>query len=226
MLILFLLLITKTLHEMKKIFLIGLMTIFAVSAFAQKKDKEGWYTLFDGKSLKGWKASENPSSFQVVDGAIKIDGPRAHLFYVGKVEKADFKNFELKTQIKTEPKANSGIFIHTEYEEDGWPGVGYEIQVNQSHGDWRKTGSVYSYKDVKETYVSDNEWYTKHIIVKDGKVTVKVNDKVINEYDEDKDRGEPVGDSKKKLSSGTIALQAHDPESIIYYKDIKIKPLP
>ncbi|WP_114748362.1 3-keto-disaccharide hydrolase [Pleomorphovibrio marinus] len=211
---------------MKKIFLIGLMTIFAVSAFAQKKDKEGWYTLFDGKSLKGWKASENPSSFQVVDGAIKIDGPRAHLFYVGKVEKADFKNFELKTQIKTEPKANSGIFIHTEYEEDGWPGVGYEIQVNQSHGDWRKTGSVYSYKDVKETYVSDNEWYTKHIIVKDGKVTVKVNDKVINEYDEDKDRGEPVGDSKKKLSSGTIALQAHDPESIIYYKDIKIKPLP
>lgn len=211
---------------MKKISLICLLTIFTFTTFAQKKNKDGWYTLFDGKSLKGWKVSENPNSFQVVDGAIKIDGPRAHLFYVGKVENANFKNFEFKTQIKTEPMANSGIFIHTEYEEDGWPGVGYEIQVNQSHGDWRKTGSVYSFKDVKETYVSDNEWYTKHIIVKDGKVTVKVNDKIINEFVEDKDRGEPVGDSKKKLSSGTIALQAHDPNSVIYYRDIKIKPLP
>ncbi len=210
---------------MKKTSLVYLLLVFAFAAFGQKKDKDGWYTLFDGKSLKGWKASENPSSFQIVDGAIKIDGPRAHLFYVGKVEKADFKNFELKTQIKTEPKANSGIFIHTEYEEDGWPGVGYEIQVNQSHGDWRKTGSVYSFKDVKDTYVSDNEWYTKHIIVKDGKITVKVNDQVINEFDESKNRGD-IGDSKKKLSSGTIALQAHDPESVIYYKDIKIKPLP
>ncbi len=210
---------------MKKTSLVVLMLIMSVAVFGQKKDKDGWYTLFDGKSLKGWKASENPSSFQVVDGAIKVDGPRAHLFYMGKVENADFKNFEFKTQIKTEPKANSGIFIHTEFEEDGWPGVGYEIQVNQSHGDWRKTGSVYSYKDVKETYVPDNEWYTKHIIVKDGKVTVKVNDKVINEFVEKEERDD-IGDSKKRLSSGTIALQAHDPESVIYYKDIKIKPLP
>jgi hypothetical protein len=156
---------------------------------------------------------------------IKIDGPRAHLFYTGKVADHDFKNFELKLQIKTMPNANSGIFIHSEFQEGGWPEKGYEIQVNQTHGDWRKTGSVYSFKDVKETYVPDGEWYTKHIIVQGDQVTVKVNGKVINEFTESTDRGE-IGDSRKRLSSGTIALQAHDPKSVIYYKDIMIKPLP
>lgn len=210
---------------MKQFVLILLSAILSFTAFGQKADKKGWISLFDGKTLEGWKVSENPDSFTIEDGAIKIDGPRAHLFYVGPVGNHDFKNFEFKAQIKTEPNANSGIFIHTEYQEDGWPEKGYEIQVNQTHGDWRKTGSVYSFKDVKETFVEDNEWYTKHIIVKGDKITVKVNGKVINEYVESKDRETPAGDSPKKLSSGTIALQAHDPKSVIYYKDIMIKPL-
>nr|MBI1232203.1 DUF1080 domain-containing protein [Cytophagales bacterium] len=210
---------------MKKISLICLVMLVTVASYAQKKDKNGWYTLFDGKSLKGWTVGNNASSFQVVDGAIKVDGPRAHLFYTGKVNKGEFKNFEFQATIKTEPKANSGIFIHSAFQEDGWPSVGYEIQVNQSHGDWRKTGSVYSFKDVKETFVNDGEWYTKTILVEGEKITVKVNGKVINEFVESKDRGE-IGDSTKKLSSGAIALQAHDPQSVIYYKDIKIRVLP
>lgn len=210
---------------MKKLILMCLMAFFVFSAHAQKKSKDGWYTLFDGKSLKGWEVGVNAESFNVVDGAIKVDGPRAHLFYAGKVNKHDFKNFEFETKIKTEPKANSGIFIHTTYIEDGWPDVGYEIQVNQTHGDWRKTGSVYSFKDVRETFVNDGEWYTKTIIVQGDKITVKVNGEVINEFVEAADRGD-IGDSKKRLSRGTIALQAHDPNSVIYYKDIRIKPLP
>lgn len=210
---------------MKKILVVALSFLVSFSVSAQKADKEGWIKLFNGKSFKGWTISENPDSFSISDGVIKIDGPRAHMFYTGKVENHDFKNFELKMQIKTMPGANSGVFIHTAYQEDGWPAKGYEIQVNQSHGDWRKTGSVYSFKDVRDTYVSDEEWYTKHIIVNGEQVTVKVNGEVVNEYTESRDR-EAIGDSPKKLSSGTIALQAHDPKSVIYYKDIMIKPLP
>ncbi|MEX2514431.1 MAG: DUF1080 domain-containing protein [Cyclobacteriaceae bacterium] len=211
---------------MKKIILILLCTFLSFTGFSQNADNEGWIKLFDGETLEGWKISENPGSFSIEDGAIKIDGPRAHLFYMGPVKNHDFKNFEFQAKVKTMPNANSGIFIHTGFQEGGWPEKGYEIQVNQSHGDWRKTGSVYSFKDVKETHVEDGEWYTQHIIVKDNKVTVKVNDKIINEFVEPQDRGEAIGDSPKKLSSGTIALQAHDPKSVIYYKDIKIKPLP
>lgn len=205
---------------MKKL-LISLL-FFSLSSIAFSQSGE-WIELFNGKNLEGWKISENPSSFTVVDNTIKIDGPRGHAFYDGPVGNHDFKNFELIVEVKTMPKANSGIFIHTEFQETGWPNKGHEIQVNQTHGDWRKTGSVYSFKDVRETYVKDGEWYTEHIIVKGDQITVKVNGETINEYDESKDRTGDLG--TKKLSSGSIALQAHDPESVIYYRSVKIKLL-
>src|SRR5690554_6083379 len=107
---------------MKRIFIIAVLVLFTAAAFAQNKkekksDKKGWISLFDGKTLEGWRINENPQSFQVVDGIIKVDGPRAHLFYEGPVNNSDFKNFEFKAQVKTEPGANSGIFIHTRSEE-------------------------------------------------------------------------------------------------------------
>jgi hypothetical protein len=128
-------------------------------------------------------------------------------------------------ELKTMPKANSGIFIHTQYQQNGWPSKGYEIQVNQSHSDWRKTGSVYSFQDVREVYVQDGEWYTEHVIVNGSQVTVKINGNTVNDYDESKDEKRTNGLGEKSLSSGTIALQAHDPESIIYYRSVKIKLL-
>jgi hypothetical protein len=126
----------------------------------------------------------------------------------------------------TEPGANSGIFIHTEFQEEGWPLVGHEIQVNQTHHDWRKTGSVYSFDDVKEVYVKDGEWYEQHIIVQGNTITVKINGKIVVEYVESGDQNQSTEIGKKKIDRGTIALQAHDPESVIYFKDIRVKPLP
>jgi len=205
---------------MKRFFYLFALILFSNQLFAQSGD---WIELFNGKNMDGWKISENPGSFTVEDGVIKVAGPRGHAFYMGEVGSHDFKNFELIVELKTMPKANSGIFIHTEYQEDGWPNKGYEIQVNQSHSDWRKTGSVYSFQDVRDTYVEDGEWYTEHVIVKGDEITVKINGKTINEYDESDVRSGDLG--TKKISSGTIALQAHDPESVIYYRSVKIKLL-
>lgn len=203
-------------------FLLALVLLsFRLTAQSQE-----WIELFNGKNLDGWKVSENPTSFKVEDGIIKVDGPRAHAFYEGQVENHDFKNFELLVEVKTMPKANSGIFFHTVYQEKGWPNKGYEVQVNQTHGDWRKTGSLYSFNDVKEVYVKDGEWYTEHIIVKGDQVTVKINGETVMEYDESEDKNRPENAGEKKIDRGTVALQAHDPESVIYYKSVKIKILP
>jgi hypothetical protein len=196
---------------------------FAFGASAQTGD---WIDLFNGKNLDGWKISENSKSFQVEDGVIKVAGTRGHAYYMGEVGNHDFNNFEVIAEVKTMPGANSGIFIHTEYQEDGWPNIGYEIQVNQSHSDWRKTGSVYSFQDVKEVYVKDGEWYTEHIIVQGDVVTVKINGETVNVYDQSKDENRAGDLGTKKLDHGTIALQAHDPKSVIYYKSVKVKLLP
>ncbi len=189
-------------------------------------NNDGWISLFDGESLDGWKASENPSTFSVDDGRIVAHGPRAHLFYTGPVMDHDFENFEFKAQVMTTPGSNSGIFIHTAYQEEGWPSKGYEVQVNNSQSDWRRTGSLYSYDDVREVHVPDNEWYTQHIIVRGNTVTVKLNDKTVVEYTEPENVERPSGSEQQVLSSGTFALQGHDPDSKVYYRDIMVKPLP
>jgi hypothetical protein len=180
--------------------------------------EKGWIKLFDGKSLSGWKVGENAETFKVENGAIVVFGPRAHLFYDGPVNNHNFKNFEYKAKLMTKPGANSGMYIHTKFQDEGWPSKGYEIQVNNSHSDWRRTGSVYAVQDVKEAPAKDNQWFTQHIIVNGNKITVKVDGKTINEY--------TVPDEGGRLSSGTFALQGHDPESKIFYKDIMVKPLP
>lgn len=203
-----------------KRFSLSIVTLLVVSvmmSMTPSSPADGWISLFDGKTLNGWKVSEHPGSITVADGAIVVFGERAHAFYEGDVNGHNFKNFEFKATVKTTAGSNSGIFIHTAYQEEGWPKQGYEIQVNQTHTDWRKTGSVYGVQDVKETFVKDDEWYTEHVIVQGKKITVKINDKVINEYTE----GET-----SKLVGGTVALQAHDPKSKVFYKDVMIKVLP
>ncbi len=187
---------------------------------------DGWVSIFDGKTLNGWKAAENPGTFSVQDGAIVVFGPRAHLFYEGPVNNHVFKNFEWKAQVKTMPGANSGMFIHTEYQPTDWPAKGYEIQVNQTHTDWRKTGSVYGLQDVREVFVKDDEWYTEHIIVQGKRIIVKVNDKIINDYTEPDSLSRAGTATQHRLSSGTVALQGHDPKSKVFYKDIMVKVLP
>jgi hypothetical protein len=204
---------------MKTLLTCGVAVLLFITLSSQTvgTQNDGWINLFDGKSLDGWKASEHPATFSVADGSIVVYGDRAHLFYEGSVSNHTFKNFEFKADVMTTPGSNSGIFIHTTYQEEGWPSKGYEIQVNNSHTDWRKTGSIYAIQDVKEAAAKDNEWFTQHIIVQGKKITVKVNGKTINEYTE----GE-----NGKLSNGTFALQGHDPKSKVFYKNVMVKPLP
>jgi hypothetical protein len=204
-----------------------ILAFLFLNCFSSKKanSQNGWISLFDGKTLNNWKASENPSTFKVDSGMIIVNGPRAHLFYTGDAMKHDFKNFEFRAVVMTTPGSNSGIFIHTAYQETGWPSKGYEIQVNNSHTDWRRTGSLYAVEDVREVYVKDYEWYTETIIVKDKKVTIKINDKTVVEYTEPDGVENTEGRKEKHLSSGTFALQGHDPKSKVYYKEVMVRPL-
>lgn len=92
--------------------------------------------------------SENPDSFTAEDGMIHVKGPREHLFCVGPVMNYNFKNFEVKTKVKTDPGANSGIFLY------GFPGKGpekgYRVQVNSCIVFGERQKSLYSFDDVGE----------------------------------------------------------------------------
>jgi len=187
------------------------------------KDAAGWVSIFDGKSLDGWKVStDSPKTFTVKDGAIVAHGPRAHLFYAGKVADHNFKNFELKIDVMTKPGSNGGVYFHTEYQKSGWPGKGFEVQVNNTHKDPKKSGGLYGVKDVFKAPAKDGQWFTEHIIVRGKQITVKVDGKTLVEFTEPTP---PKMKGGRVLSSGTFALQGHDPKSTVFYKNIRVKVL-
>lgn len=178
-------------------------------------------SMFNGKDLSGWRINENPESVRVEDGCIVVKGDRAHLFYVGPDGDAEFKNFHFKAKVMTMPGANSGIYFHTRFQESGWPNQGYEAQVNNTQKDKKKTGGLYNVKDNYEAPVNDNEWFDYEIIVKGKHIVVKINGETITDYTEPEDLDRP----ERQLSSGTFALQCHDPGSKVLYKDLMVKRL-
>jgi len=187
---------------------------------------EGFTPLFNGKDLTGWKASEHPDTFTVQDGAIVAHGARSHCFYTGSFHQHTFKDFELKVDILSLPKANGGVYIQTEYQETGWPSKGFEVQVNNTYPtDPRLTGSLYQVVDNTVEVAKDNEWFTEDILVKGGSITVKVNDKVVAQWSQPPGWEGTKDFPGRRIGAGTIALQAHDAGSTVYYKNIRIKPL-
>ena len=211
---------------MKNLITLCVITIGLISCAGSKKlSNNSWIPLFDGQSLGNWKVGENAQSFRVENGMIVVNGNTAHLFYDGDIQNHAFKNFEFKADVMTIPGSNSGIYFHTVYQEDGWPSKGYEVQVNNSHTDWRRTGGLYAVDDVKEVYVKDNEWFTEYIKVQGKHVTIKLNNKTVVDYTEPENVERPADMAGRKISSGTFALQGHDPKSKVYFKNIMVKPL-
>ena len=193
---------------------------------APAADKDGFVSLFDGKSLDGWKIGANADSWSVKDGMIVVHGKGpAHLFYDGPIHNHDWKNFHIKTEIMTFPKANSGVYFHTEYQEKGWPEHGFEAQVNCTHGDKIKTGSLYHISDIPDPHHKDNEWFLYEIIVKGNHVVVKVDGNVVNDWTQPADFKPVKGHPLRFISHGTIALQGHDPNSEVHFKSVMIKAL-
>jgi hypothetical protein len=229
-----------------KLTLLSLLTALALGVTASAE--EGWTPLFNGKDLSGWKSSgETPDVFTVENGELKVSGGRAHLFYVGPDGNAKFKNFEVKAKVKTTPGSNSGFYFHTKFQETGWPDTGYECQVNSTHKDPKKTGSLYGVKNIlvlqpgeKEPQggehikrdvapSKDGEWFDYHITVNGRHINIKVNGETTVDFTEP-EGWDPATALKnmsgRKLSEGTFAIQGHDPMSTCYFKDIMVKPLP
>lgn len=188
--------------------------------------EKGFTSLFNGKDLTGWKVNENPDTFSVKDGAIVAHGPHSHCFYTGDFHNHTFKDFELKVDVMTKPNSNGGVYIQTEFQEHGFPGKGFEIQVNNTYNkDPRKTGSIYEVKDNAEKVAEDNKWFTEDITAKGDTITVKVDGKLVAEWTQPADWRGTKDFPNRRIDAGTIALQAHDPGSTVYYKNIRIKLL-
>jgi len=209
-----------------------LLATFSVLAAPARTDEDRWVSLFDGKTLAGWKgATEGPSSFRVVDGTIACDGPRSHLFYVGPDGQAAFESFELSVEVRTRPGANSGVYFHTAYQEKDWPSQGFEVQVDNSqkqHGDYlemKLTGSLYGIRNLYKAVARDDEWFTMNVLVRRPRVQVRVNDALVVDWIEPPGALPEGAPKLNRLGRGTFALQCHDPGSQVSYRNLRVRPL-
>ena len=207
-----------------KAILLGSLVALATAASVCAADlEEGFVQIFDGKTFNGWKIAEpEAKSWRIEDGALVAHGPRSHIFYVG--DEKPFKDFEYKVEVMTEPGSNGGIYFHTKFQDQEWPKAGFECQVNVTHSDWKKTGSLYDIANLGVTPAQDNKWWTQHITVKGNKVTVKIDGKTVLEYNEPPG-AQPGKGFGRKIGEGTFAFQAHDPKSTVRYRNIRVKRL-
>ena len=196
---------------------------------------QSWVALQDGKTLAGWKTAERPEAWVVEDGAFVTHGERAHLFYVGKVANHNFRNFEFAAEVMSSPGANSGIYVHTRWQGPGWPDAGYELQVINSNPpastmngyiEYKMTGSVYAVRNTWQAPVADNVWFNYRIRVVGKTLQTFINGELICEYAEGSEPFRPSDKKGRLLSSGTFALQAHDPGSVVKFRDMKVRILP
>ena len=195
----------------------------------------GFTSIFNGRDFTGWTIAGPAESFTIQDGAIVAKGQASHAYYTGSVGNHRFRDFELKVDIMTRAGSNGGVYVLTEFQETGgnvrasgrFPSKGFEIQVNNSHTDRIRSGSLYHVVDVlDQSPAKDDEWFTEHIIVKGDTITVNVNGKQVVRWTQTPDwDGGREGPGRRITGPGTIALQAHDPNSTVYYRNIRIKQL-
>ena len=196
----------------------ALLCLLALSlplAAVDKAPKPGkWVKMFNGKNLDGWKANENPESWTVakVDKVkvIKGNGKASHLFWM----KIECTNCEFKADVNVADKGNSGMYFRTAFG-PGFP-KGYEAQVNATHSDPVKTGSLYNFAKNLVAPHKPGEWFNQDITVQGTHIVIKVNGQVISDYT----------DTKNTFTKGYLALQQHDPGSLVYFKNLTFRKLP
>lgn len=210
-----------------------LLLVLAAAVQANTPVEPGFTSLFNATDLAGWKIAGAPESFTISDGAIVASGPASHAYYDGSFRNHRFRNFELRIDVLVRAGGNGGVYVLTEFEEVGgnerasgrFPSKGFEVQAyNGTAGP--RTGSLYHVVDLDEPLVKDGEWFTETIVVQNDTIVVKVNGKQVVKWTQPADwNGGREGPGRKITGPGTIALQAHDPNSAVLYKNIRIKPL-
>ena len=211
---------------------------------ADKDGDKGWVQLFNGKDLTGWKIHPKPSGsiqevvtvekggkvvayegklttgkqvplWHVEDGVLIGSGPASHLFS----QRGDYQNFRYRVEAQINDRGNSGQYFRTAFG-PGFPS-GYEAQINATHTDKIRTGSLYLPR-VKEVLVLDKaphkpgEWFTQEVTAVGNHIVIKVNGKTTVDYK----------DPKNLHSKGHFALQGHDPGTVVKFRKIEVQELP
>ncbi|QDV12320.1 hypothetical protein CA51_22020 [Rosistilla oblonga] len=198
----------------------ALCSTVAVTAEENKSsgDEAAWISLFDGKSMEGWeKVGSDGSKWEVKEGAIWGSGTPSMLVNTT----GPYKNFRYRAEVKINDGGNSGLYFRTTRR----PGFsdGYEAQIDSTHTDPIRTGSLYGFCHVYPQLVKPGTWFTYEIEVRDDvwrgremtRIKITVDGNELYEY----------LDFEKTYGPGHFAFQQHDPGSTVAIRQAEVQPL-
>ncbi|MFY8199124.1 MAG: 3-keto-disaccharide hydrolase [Pirellula staleyi] len=196
---------------------LGLFALVASGNLMAQEAK--WVPLFDGKSLEGWeKVGKEDSVWQVTDGALAGSGAASMLVST----KGPYKNFKYRAEVKINDKGNSGLYFRTTRK----PGFsdGYEAQIDSTHTDPIRTGSLYGMCHVYKRLVEPDAWFVYELEVRDdvwrGKSLTRIKITIDgNELFE-------FMDFNMTFKEGHFAFQQHDPGSKVMIRKVEVMELP
>jgi hypothetical protein len=190
---------------------VAALAIVSASAADEKKDEKGFVQLFNGKDLSGWKTHpDDKAKWAVEDGLLVGRGLKGHLFS----ERGDYENFVYRVEAMINNHGNSGQYFRTAYGKS-FP-KGYEAQINSTHGDPVRTGSLYNFVKVLDQLHKPDEWFTQEVTAIGNHIVIKVNGKTTVDF----------VDPKNTYTKGHFALQQHDPGTVVKFRKIEVKELP
>jgi len=221
-----------TKHVMRYGWAAVVMVLCAVAAPVQAQAKDGWVTILDANSFKDWKVApgnasskveETPTVKKVVagdslkdgrwtfeNGVLHGEGGVSHIFS----PRGDYENFVYRAEIKIKDKGNSGQYFRTAFG-NGFPN-GYEAQVNSTHTDPVRTGSLYGFVKELDMLVPPDTWFTQEVTAVGNHIVIKVNGKTTVDY----------VDTKNTLMKGHFAFQQHNLGSEVWIRNVQVKELP
>jgi hypothetical protein len=191
----------------------------------------GLRTLFDGKTLTGWRTVDAPKPPQVApewsvrDGLLHVEhGPG------GLESEALFGDFVLQLEVRANaPDAqhhpNSGVFFRA------IPGgfwTGYEAQIRNEweNGDRSRpvdfgTGGIYRNQPARRVVSTDGEFFTMTVAACGRHLAVWVDGYPVSDWDDPHPAGDNVRKGEARLAAGAISLQAHDPTTNLDFRNLR-----
>ena len=187
---------------------------------------DGFVSLFNGRDLTGWKTHRSqPGNWRVEDGILISSGADASHLYT---ERADFKDFDLRVEVRINQGGNSGVIFRAPFG-PRWPKknpkflLGYEAQIDSSNHP-AKTGSLFvvtggpasghAVVGIRNPLVPPGQWFSMEIIAQGTHIVIKV------------DGREVVTRDDSHFARGHIALQQLETQTVAEFRKIEIKEFP
>lgn len=173
---------------------------------------DGWVSLFDGKTLKGWVQKNGTATYRVEDGAIvgrTTEGsPNSFL-----CTEKEYCDFELEFDVKVDDALNSGVQIRSKTKGSPTGRVyGPQVEIEASGPNGAEAGYVYGEatgrgwltpKDRLKPHkvFKDGEWNHYRVVAKGPRIQTWINGKQIEDLTDE--------EIYKTHPCGFIGLQVH-----------------